>query len=158
MTENPAPKRKNVRRWDYDYSQEGGYFITICTHQQKLLFGQIHDGEMHRNNYGQVATSCWLAIPQHYPTTQLDEWIIMPNHMHGILFFSAENKSILGKIIGDYKGAVTRTINKLFPHAPVIWQRGYHEHIIRNETEYLNISAYIINNPLKWQEDKLYKP
>jgi putative transposase len=69
----------------YDYSQSGAYFVTICTHQRLPLFGEIRGNEMHLNNIGEIAASCWLELPDHFPQVELDVWVVMPNHVHGIV-------------------------------------------------------------------------
>lgn len=85
MTRN-RPNRRSIRLKGYDYTQPGAYFITICTHHRVHLFGAVVDGEMQLNALGEVAYQCWLAIPDHFPHAALDEFVIMPNHVHGILW------------------------------------------------------------------------
>lgn len=79
------PQRKSPRKQGYDYAQSGMYFVTICTHQRERLFGYIRDGEMHRNLLGKITAECWAAIPRHHPHVELDVYVIMPNHVHGII-------------------------------------------------------------------------
>ena len=87
MKYNPdTHHRRSIRLKGYDYSQDGAYFVTICTHNIECLFGKIVDGEMRINEWGKIAERCWLEIPQHYPNVSLDEFVIMPNHIYGILF------------------------------------------------------------------------
>lgn len=166
--------RRSIRLKNYDYSQPGAYFITICTHNRQCLFGEIVNGEMVLNEYGEIAKQCWLEIPVHFPHVQLDEFVIMPNHVHGIIIVGSRHALTLqiavppqqieqfGKpthgsiptIIRSYKSACTKQINIIHqsPANPV-WQRNYYEHIIRNENELDSIREYIINNPLKWSFD-----
>ena len=80
------PNRRSIRLKGYDYTQPGAYFITICTHQRHHLFGEVVDGKMQLNALGEIARQCWLAIPDHFPHTALDEFVIMPNHVHGIIW------------------------------------------------------------------------
>ncbi|QKG80619.1 transposase [Tenuifilum thalassicum] len=77
--------RHSIRLRGYDYSQAGAYFITICTQNRTCLFGNVVDGNMVLNDAGMVAQNCWLEIPKHFPNTTLDEFVIMPNHIHGII-------------------------------------------------------------------------
>jgi len=77
--------RRSIRLRDYDYSQAGAYFITICAHNRECLFGEIADGAMRLNAAGEIAMQCWQEIPLHFPHSALDEWVIMPNHLHGIV-------------------------------------------------------------------------
>ena len=166
--------RHSIRLRGYDYSQEGLYFITICAPNRKHLFGEIVDDEMQMNEYGKTVEKCWFEIPQHYPKAVLHEHIVMPNHFHAILeivgaeYFPPNNNApneikvenirplpsavqcksgTLGAIIRGFKIGVTKRIGFS------VWQRNYHEHIIRSAKSYQTISEYIINNPAKWNED-----
>jgi putative transposase len=82
--------RRSIRLPDYDYSQPGGYFITIVTYQRALLFGQIVDAEMQLNDFGGIADECWRAIPDHFPNVELGAYIVMPNHVHGIIIIRGD--------------------------------------------------------------------
>ncbi len=172
--------RKSIRLKGYDYCRPGKYFITICTYQRECLFGEIIDGKTQLNEYGKIAANCWQAIPEHFPKIQLDLFVIMPNHIHGILMITDNNqdtkinrrdmalpcpyrgefgKPIAGSlptIIGSFKSAVTKQIN-LFRNTlgNKIWQKNYYEHIIRNEDSLAKIRQYIKNNPLSWEIDQL---
>jgi len=183
--------RRSIRLKDYDYRQNGAYFVTICSHERLCLFGSVVDGEMVSNDWGRIIQACWIEIPAHYPMVELDGFVVMPNHMHGIIVitggddnrrgmihhaqvidnekgmihhaptdartFSKPVANSLSSIIGTFKAAVTRHIKRL-PDAPdhPIWQRNYHEHIIRSENTLNTIRAYVDNNPAKWAEDSLY--
>ena len=83
-------KRRSIRLRDYDYSQAGAYFVTICTQNHKCLFGEIVDGEMLLNNVGQVVQSIWLTLPERYAGVELDQYMIMPNHLHGIVVLAGK--------------------------------------------------------------------
>jgi len=87
--------RRSIRLKGYDYSQDGVYFVTICTHNRECLFGKIVDGKMCINEWGKIAERCWLETPQHYPNVSMDEFVIMPNHIHRIIILN-ENISIIG--------------------------------------------------------------
>ena len=78
-------RRRSIRLKDYDYSQSGAYFITICTHNKEILFGEILDGEMQLNEWGNVVEDCWDEVPRHFKNVELDAFIVMPNHVHGII-------------------------------------------------------------------------
>ena len=86
---NELPKRKTMRLKGADYSATGAYFITICTHEKACIFGHIHDEEMCLNELGRVVNAVWNEIPLHYPQVQTDAWVVMPNHVHGIVFFQS---------------------------------------------------------------------
>ena len=118
------------------------------------------------NPYGQQAEQTWMEIPEHFPVVDLDEFIVMPNHIHGIVLIDCERARhasplqqapSLGTVVGAFKSAASRRINlhRATPGEPV-WQRNYHEHVIRNEKSLSEIREYIANNPLKWELDKYY--
>ena len=92
MINNPTShRRKSIRLQGYDYSQAGLYFITVCTHNRVPLFGEIVDGVMALNTAGQIVEKCWCAIPEHFPQVTLDEFVVMPNHVHGIITIGENN-------------------------------------------------------------------
>ena len=163
--------RKSIRLKGYDYSQPGGYFITICTKETRRLFGRIVAGEMILNRFGTAARGKLLKLQSTYPNVEIfsDEWVIMPDQIHTILWITdvgasqrlARNTTSglipqsLGSIISQYKSRVTKGINLLrrTPGEPV-WQRNYYDRIIRNNKELLAIKKYITENPLEWEEDR----
>jgi REP element-mobilizing transposase RayT len=235
---NTTHHRKSIRLPGYDYSREGAYFITICTADREWLFGKIENGEMHLNEFGKIVWKIWDETPSHFPHISMGEFVVMPNHVHGIIFINEPAASCVGArddvgarhavplhvanetmdgsnamaehvanetmdgsnavpkhvanepvdesqpmpvgarhavplrqteqfgkptvgtiptIVRSFKSAVTKMINEQRSpiHTP-IWQRNYWEHIIRNENSFKMISTYIINNPIKWETDKLY--
>ncbi len=178
--ERDSGRRRSLRLPGYDYGQDGAYFVTICTHDRRPLFGPIVGAEMRLNDAGRIAAQCWSAIPHHHSNAAMDEFIVMPNHVHGIIFIrgvpsrpngtpgegvgatrasplprgSGPTKGSLGAIVGSYKSAVTREINRLRgTPAGQVWQRNYYEHVIRNEAALHDIRQYIANNPVKWADD-----
>ena len=167
---NELPKRKTMCLKGADYSATGAYFITICTHEKACIFGHIHDEEMCLNELGRVVNAVWNEIPLHYPQVQTDAWVVMPNHVHGIVFFqSPSSQSVeivphpcrpapvghsLGRVVGAYKGAVTQRIRRIGGECRnPVWQRNYYDHIVRDEDELCRIRQYIADNPLCWDED-----
>jgi REP element-mobilizing transposase RayT len=166
MTFNPnTHHRKSIRLRGYDYSQAGLYFITICTHERMPLFGEIIDGKMMPNETGMMAGKCWCAIPDHFPWAMLDEFIVMPNHVHGIITIGANDvgannhlplrhgtSRTIGSIVRGFKIGVTKWF-RANTDVHVVWQRNYYEHIIRDEEAYLKIAEYIQTNPQRWSED-----
>ena len=170
--------RRSIRLQGYDYSQSGAYFITTCTQNRECLFGEIHNGKMYLNEYGEIAKKCWVEIPKHHQNVQLDEYVIMPNHIHGIVVINEpavgaihelplrnelphsreqRRKMLLPKIIGRFKMNVAKQINKIRQTPGIsVWQRNYYEHIVRNETDLQRIREYIVNNPLNWEMDENY--
>ncbi|MCB0728074.1 MAG: transposase [Ignavibacteriae bacterium] len=156
-------RRKRLRLENYDYSLSGMYFVTICIKDRKNLFGKIENDNMILNELGKIAKNNWLEIPDHFPDIFLDEYTVMPNHLHGIVGIDKRNdnlipistdrtKMLLSKVIQQYKGAVTREFKKISPNT-LKWLRSFHDHIIRNERELNNIRSYIRNNPKNWNTD-----
>ncbi|MBK8187926.1 MAG: transposase [Cellvibrio sp.] len=156
--------RKSIRLKNYDYSALGFYFITICCHQQLPLLGKIRNGLMHNNDIGNLVVQCWLAIAKQYSHIKLHEYVVMPNHFHGIIEIGGFDQGAIncaptiGNIVRGFKGRSTRVFNQLnrFPSGNSLWQRNYHEHIIRNETSYTKICEYIQTNPLRWKNDSYF--
>ncbi len=160
--------RRSIRLRAYDYSQAGAYFITLCVHDRACLFGDIADGVMHLNDLGRAVESEWLHTRGVRPQVELDEYVVMPNHFHGIVVvvdmgrgvlqyaptFRSPSRSV-GAVVRGFKSAVTRRINQMrqTPGLPV-WQRNYYEHIIRSERELARIRQYIVNNPAQWASDR----
>nr|WP_235269774.1 transposase [Geoalkalibacter subterraneus] len=168
----PRRNRRSIRLQGYDYSQAGAYFVTVCTQNRECLFGDIVNGEMRLNEAGNIARQCWDDIPIHFPHVDLDEFVIMPNHIHGIVVITgnvgAKNFSPLpqttrpcgtsktiGSIVRGFKIGVTKWMrNNTSIYA--VWQRNYWEHIVRNEPELNRIREYIHNNTAQWEMDKLH--
>jgi len=148
----------------WNYSHNGYYFVTICTDNRERYFGQIINNEMSFSKIGLVAERYWKEIPAHYPFVNLDAFIIMPNHIHGIIiidknvetgYIPSLHNNTLGDIIGGFKAAVTRWCRNN-NHPQFAWQSRFYDHIIRNEREFFNIRKYIIYNPYKWEDDVYY--
>ena len=201
MSPTAKYSRRSIRLRGYDYTQAGAYFVTICAKEFDLvrrgdacvalnsttknnlldIFGHIENGQMELNDFGLIVEQQWRALSEHHPSVVPDEFVVMPNHVHFIVFLAPhfgnddgnddeiratqasplqtramsgrENRS-LGVIVGSFKSGVTQHINGLrsTPGAKV-WQRNYYEHIIRNEDELNRIREYILNNPANWNTD-----
>jgi len=169
------PRRRTIRLQRYDYSRVGVYFVTVCTFRRVPLFGEIDDGKMLLSGLGDVARSCWEKIPDHFPQAKLDAYVVMPNHVHGIIVivdnpvtgtacraptcehYGAPTVGTIPTIIRSFKSAVTKGINepRSEPRSRV-WQRNYYEHIIRDEASLNRICEYIVMNPLSWGADDYY--
>ena len=162
--------RRSIRLEGYDYSRAGAYFVTICAHKRKYLFGNIVNDEMALSEYGKIVENVWYNLTGHYQNIKLDKFIVMPNHIHGIIIlmnmddvgagFKPAPTDLtkyypLSEIVRAFKTFSARHVNELriTPGIPV-WQRNYHEHIVRNENELNRIREYIMNNPLRWQFDR----
>ncbi len=159
--------RRSIRLKDYDYSQAGAYFVTMCAWHRECLFGEIENGEMRVNEYAGIAQACWDDLPNHYYHIELDAFVIMPNHVHGIVILTDEisvgaglkpaptKRHGLSEIIRAFKTFSSRRINETRdnPGCP-IWQRNYHERVIRNDEELNRVREYIMHNPAGWAEDE----
>ena len=156
MAYNPEiHHRRSIRLQGYDYKKEGAYFVTICTLQKQNLFGEINSGEMQLNVIGQIVLAIWEKIPYHFLNVELDESILMPDHLHGIIVITEldENTSSLPTIIQNFKSISSRKINRINKNSGMsIWQRNYYERIVRCEQELQNLREYIQNNPVKWSD------
>lgn len=151
--------RQSIRLQGFDYSQEGSYFITICTQGHQPLFGEIIKEEMAINQIGKIVNDQWFQLPGRFNGIQLGAFVVMPNHIHGIISIEVSSPGqTIGKIIGAYKSLAANEYIKLCKanNLPVekLWQRNYYEHIIRDEEDYYRIVDYIENNPLRWNEDQ----
>ena len=165
---SPQRNRRSIRLQGYDYSQAGAYFVTLCTQNRECLFGEIVNGEMRLNEAGRVVADEWINTAEIRDEIELDEWVVMPNHFHGILVITVgrgdrrvaptgpQPRSI-GAVMAGFKSAATKRINELRQTPGMkLWQRNYWEHIVRNEPELNRIREYIHNNPAQWVLDKLY--
>jgi REP element-mobilizing transposase RayT len=163
-------QRRSIRLRDHDYSRPGAYFVTICAAERACLFGVIADDAMYPNAWGEIAAEEWLRSGQIRREIGLDAFVVMPNHVHGIVFINeaavgATGRSplqptgppprSLGALVAGYKSAVTVRVNRArgTPGAPV-WQRNYYEHIIRDEAALERIRRYITENPARWPHDR----
>ena len=168
-------RRHSIRFAGYDYSQNGSYFVTICTQNRENLFGKIKNGGMILNENGKIVESVWESLPEHYAVV-LDCFQIMPNHIHMMIQIVGAGfprpMSTLGQIIAYFKyqsakqirisqtgakiplaGAETAPLHE-FVYIPKIFQRNYYERIIRDEPEYTKICFYITHNPEMWDRDR----
>mgnify|MGYP001201188498 FL=1 len=148
--------RRSIRLEGFDYSRVGAYFLTICTWQRECLLGEVRDGKTLLTEAGEIAVSHWREIPVRFPTVTLDAFVVMPNHLHGILRITqrAENAPTLGQILRAYKSlsgiAMNRTLGR--SERPV-WQRNYYERRIPSDTVLEAVRRYIQANPANWDRD-----
>jgi REP element-mobilizing transposase RayT len=161
----------SVRLKNYDYSQTGAYFITIVANQRHHFFGEIVDDTMQLSDIGEIAQKFWNEIPRHFRFIKTDEFVVMPNHIHGILWIDGGNtnkppqplnnqkmakispqRGSLATVVRSYKSAVTRKSREIFPD--FAWQSRFHDRIVRNDDELNRIREYIIANPTMWERDR----
>ncbi len=160
------PNRRSVRLRNYDYSTADGYFATICTAERQPLFANPQ--------LRAIVDAAWHDIPNHHPHVEFDEFVVMPNHVHGILFLGTGdanreraqrvaplqrnenqlNPNALGAIVRAFKARVTRDLCVLTGTNILVWQRNYHEHVIRDEDALQRIRQYIVDNPARWAFDR----
>lgn len=144
--------RKSPRIKNYDYSTCNYYFITICTHEKRCIFGEPN----HLNQWGKTAREHLARIEENYPGAKVIKYVVMPNHVHMIIEMEdrQDNPNVC-MLVGLYKTGVTKQIRMWEPGAE-IWQRSFHDHIIRKQSTFEKIWNYIENNPAKWNEDCFY--
>lgn len=168
--------RRSIRLNNFDYTATGAYFVTICAFDRECLFGGISNGEMTLNEFGHIVHGCWMETTDHFPNTVMDVFVVMPNHVHGIIFirmfdkmtvsegttcraptfesFGAPVAGSMATIVRSFKSAATKRINQIRNNpGTTVWQRGFFEHVIRNEKELNTIRCYIEENPTNWCQD-----
>ena len=191
MTAPAQPNRRSIRLTHYDYAMPGGYFITICARDRQPLFADPRTAR--------IVNAAWADVPGHHPHVEIDEFVVMPNHVHGILFLGASDveqrraqqaaplqrsrprvdpgapgvtdaraqqaaplqrsrprvdPGALGAIVRSFKARVTRDVRAAMGFDVAVWQRNYHEHVIRDERSLHRIRQYIIDNPARWEFDR----
>jgi putative transposase len=167
------PHRKSTRLKGYDYSQAGAYFVTICTQGRACLFGDAVNDGIRLNALGEIVEREWLRTVEIRPRVQVDAFVVMPNHMHGILIIRPAGgvgatrrvaptrtprgpaPGSIGAIVGQFKSRTTKHINRL-RRTPgmAVWQRNYYEHVIRNDESLNRVRQYILDNPVRWTVDR----
>lgn len=172
MITEPKTTRKLNRLKGFNYSQSGYYFITVCTQNRLECFGNIDDGVNILNEFGNIVNNQWLWLSEQYSYIKLDEFIIMPNHVHGIVLIENDDHgrdnprivpttttniyhrrhNLLSKTINAFKTTSSKMLHQNGLNE-FKWQRSFYDHIIRNEKSLIHIREYIINNPLNWDLD-----
>ena len=196
MPREPAQprRRSSLRLRGFNYASPGAYFMTSCTWRNHSILGDVVGGRVSLSPPGEIVTTCWKGISEHLPFAAVDVSIVMPNHVHGILFLQGEGALVgsvgathavsrrraaglrgtngasplrvsgrpsgpqaasLSAVVGAFKAACSRLVNQYrgTPGAPV-WQRGFHEQVIRDEADLERIRRYIEHNPLRWAKDE----
>ena len=177
--------RHSIRLKGYDYSQAGAYFLTLLVKNRECLLGEIINGQFQPNDFGRVIETFWDELPRRYPEIELDAFVVMPNHVHGIIVIvgplsvraihelplqlsqepplpepslrAIRRQMLLPKVVGYFKMNTAKRLNQMrgIEGAP-FWHRNYYEHIIRNEADLNRIREYIQNNPTRWADDQLH--
>ena|SRR6266508_3656558 len=172
--------RRSIRLKDYDYASKGTYYVTIVIRGRECLLGEIVEKEMYLNNYGEIIQKWWDDIPIHFPNVETDAFVIMPNHIHGIIAIIDERMGevlsphndpnsnnmggetsplpapTLGQIVAYFKYQSTKEMNAAHKTGTItkLWQRNYYEHIIRDEKDLKQKTDYVLDNPSRWEDDQ----
>jgi putative transposase len=169
--------RRSIRLRHYDYSQAGAYFVTVCTQNRECLFGEIVDRTMVLSDAGKMIQMVWDKLPIQYDGVDIDQFIVMPNHVHGILVLVGAGPRACPDLKTGRPQGVAPTISlpdvlhrfktytttqyrigvnqsQWSPFSGKLWQRNYYEHIIRVEEDLYKIREYIFNNPAGWDKDE----
>ena len=179
MTYNPdIHHRRSIRLRNFDYASAGAYFVTICVQGRECLLGEVADGVMGANDAGRMVESVWHGLPDRFAGIELDEFVIMPNHVHFILFLvgaglalpghkiiqeedgaskegGASPAPTLSDVAGAFKSLCAIKVNRMLARTGrPLWQRNYDERIIRNDAELEKFRAYILLNPDRWAGDE----
>jgi putative transposase len=164
--------RRSIRLEEYDHSQQGAYFVTVCTRHRQCTFGEVIRDDVLLSDLGRIAQSTWEKLPEYYDHVELDAFVAMPNHVHGIIVLEGEppnteandkragrgpaptRRHALPEIVRAFKSLSSRAVNKLRRRTGVpLWQRNYYERVIRNEKEWDALRGYIFDNPANWAAD-----
>jgi REP element-mobilizing transposase RayT len=164
-------QRRSLRLAGYDYSAPGMYFVTVCTEAKVALFGEIHGSGVKLNAAGDVVVGAWMEIPERFVGVQLDSFVVMPNHFHGVIFIlsggvgntkskdsdegAASSAPTLGKIMRAFKSISAIRVNEVLGRkGRAVWQRNYFERIVRRGKDLDDVRRYIAENPERWGEDE----
>lgn len=164
--ENPMtlPQRKPNRLRAFDYSSPGAYFITICTDERRNLFWADVGASIARpqdvclSGHGRIVDAAIHEIPVHYPAVSVEHYVIMPNHAHLLLQLHTDAcgrampAPTISTVVQQFKGAVSKQAGIS------VWQKSFHDHVVRDEKDFLEIREYIETNPMKWTQDRFYAP
>ena len=182
---NTALHRNSTRLRDFDYASSGAYYVTICTAQRAHPFGEILEGQTVLSDFRRIALEEWRASARIRAELALDEFVIMPNHLHGIVWILEENQTVLarasvasgvgatgrsplrgnvaagpakkslGAFVANFKAAVTKRARGGSSNPDLhVWQRGYHDHVVRDDSDLERIRTYISTNPITWHLDE----
>jgi putative transposase len=178
MDEAPTHRRFNLRLKNFDYSQPGYYFVTICVPDWKPILSRVFGGKVILNQAGTAVHKTWLDLPRRFPSINIHEFVVMPNHFHGILQLTQPIRiapkgaassapttgkpfeyPTVGKVLRAFKSISAIDVNRILVRkAEPVWQRGYYDHIIRTGQDFEEIRAYILENPARWEQRSAQNP
>lgn len=174
MTRGNLRGRRSIRLFEFDYTQPGAYFVTICAHNRQKIFWEVQDGQVKVNWIGRIVREEWWRTEVIRQNVFLDQFVVMPNHFHAIFHVTKSMKhedavrahcnaplhrpaKSISSMIGLFKGSATRRVRReIRDQTYLIWQRNYYERVIRDEVELNRLRRYIIENPLRWKTDREY--
>ena len=166
--------RRSIRLKSRDYALPDPYFVTVCAEEKRCIFGRIENGSLVPSELGRLVRECWVSIPEHFPQTTLHEFVVMPNHVHGVIAIlpiplvgaqhccalprgttsEGVRPGSLGAIVRSFKAIVAKRAHKELGWNGPVWQRNYFERVLRDGREFSNASRYIAENPMKWEWDR----
>jgi putative transposase len=158
--------RRSIRLKGYDYAQAGAYFVTMCTQDRACLLGDVVGEEVRLSDAGSMIQAVWDGLPNRFPGMELDAFVVMPNHVHGIATFvgaglappaekgAASSAPTLGNVVRAFKSLSAIHVNRLLRRSGPLWQRGYFDHVVRDDRDLERIREYIATNPLRWALDR----
>jgi REP element-mobilizing transposase RayT len=166
------PGHHSIRLKYRDYRAPGDYFVTVCAHEKKCVFGRIAGGAMVLSPLGQIVHECWTAIPLHFPNVRLPASVVMPSQVHGIIEIVCQageqhvaplrevvdrapqvQAGSLAAMVRSFKAAVTKRARAELRYEETIWQRNYFERVLRGGQDLADTCRYILENPMKWEFD-----
>jgi REP element-mobilizing transposase RayT len=163
----PDQRRKPTRLRSYDYRTPALYHVVNCTQLRECRFGAIEESTMCLSDAGAMIADVWVSIPDHFPSVSLDAYMVMPNHLHGVVFIEPKGAiptTSLGEVVKWFKSITTSRyshgVHNLGwpPYDGRLWQRNYYDHIVRDDRDLERIRVYIENNPATWENDDLHIP
>ena len=175
MSDEPVlhPGHRSIRLKGFDYSTPSVYFVTICTHERRCVLGRVDRNLIEQTSIGRIAHESWIAIPSHFPQVNIYAFVVMPNHLHGIIEIASlagaqraaplpekialkphVGPGSLGAVVRSFKAAVTKRANRELGWRGEVWQRNYFERVLRDGKEFSDASRYIAENLLMWELDQ----
>jgi len=166
-SESPFPRRKHPRWGNHNYTSSGAYFVTICVHGRRCVLGRVVDDAVRLSLAGALVRDAWIELASRFPSVRIDRSVVMPNHVHGILVLRDDpmgdgaREHSLSQVVGAFKSDTTVRYGRgvragvLPPYRVRLWQRGFHDRVIRDERELANAREYIDDNPRRWARDRL---
>jgi len=162
----PHHARRSIRLPGWDYSSAGVYFVTICAFRRAMLFGEIRGAKMVPNAIGVTIEQTWHELPNRFPSLALDAFVLMPNHLHGIIVLHRKKRAeinsaptadqpplTLGRVIQSFKSFACFRVRQQTGRVVPLWQRNYFEHVVRSGKSLTAIQRYISENPARWEFD-----